>query len=132
MDMFERASRMKLRFPSAIGGVMAEDLWDFPLIAREGRISLESTAKEIHRRIKELSEESFVEERVDPMREVAELQLEIVKHIIADKIAVKKAAETAAETAQRKRKLLSALAAKEEAELVGMTKEQIEAEIAKL
>lgn len=132
MDMFERASRMKLRFPSAIGPVMAEDLWDFPLIAREGRISLEATAKEVNRGLKELSEESFVEENHNPQRDLAELKLEIVKHIIAYKIEVKKAAETAAETAQRKRKLLSALAAKEEAELVGMTKEQIEAEIAKL
>ena len=42
------------------------------------------------------------------------------------------AAEKAADNAERKRKLLSALASKEEAELSGMSKAEIEAEIAKL
>ena len=44
----------------------------------------------------------------------------------------KAAAEKATQNAERKRKLLAALASKEEAELSGMTREQIEAEIAKV
>lgn len=133
---FERATRDKLRFPSPIGDLTIEDVWDLPLKGRvtNGRpaVDLDTVARTIHLEIKGLDEVSFVDTKPDPRKAGLETKLEIVKHVIATKQAERDAAKTAAETAERKRKLLAALASKEEQDLAGMTREQIEAEIAKL
>lgn len=132
MDIFETATREKLRFNSTIGLLSVEQIWDLPLVAKGERPNLDAIAREVSRSLRELGEESFVELKPDPRKSTFELQLAILKHVIAAKLAIKAAAEKAAENAERKRKLLAALSSKEEAELVSMTKEQIEAEIAKL
>lgn len=41
-DIFLRASRLRLRFPSSSGLLTVEDLWDLPLQAKSSRDSLES------------------------------------------------------------------------------------------
>lgn len=133
MNIFERASRAKLRFASTVGELTTEQLWDLPLTAKNaGNVDLDKIARGIHRELKSLEEGSFVELKPDPRKTELELQLEIVKHVIEAKIEAKKRVEKAAENAERKRKLLGALAHKEEQELSGMTKAEIEAEIAKL
>lgn len=130
MNIFERASRSKLRFSSPIGDLTTEQVWDLPLTARGDKPNLDSIARATNAELKGIAEESFVTEVPDPRRDELDLKLEILKHVIASKIAARAAAEKAAATAERKRKLLGALAAKEEAELAGMSREQIEAEIA--
>jgi hypothetical protein len=132
MNIFERAARGKLRFPSGVGMLMAEQLWDLPLTSRKSGADLDSTARAIFTELKSLEEGSFVKVTPDPRKTDLELQLEIVKFVIADKIAAAERAQKAAENAERKRKLLAALSAKQEAELIGMSKEEIEAEIAKI
>lgn len=132
MNIFERAVRAKLRFASSVGDLTTEQLWDLPLIAKGERPDLDKLARFVNSGLKSLEEGSFVNVTPDPRKTEAELRLDILKHVIASKLSDKAAAEKAAENAERKRKLLAALASKEEAELVGMTKEQIEAEIAKL
>ena len=96
------------------------------------RPDLDKLARAVFSGLKSLEEGSFVTLTPDPRKTEAELRLDILKHVIQAKMDAKAAAEKAAENAERKRKLLSALASKEEAELVGMSKDQIEAEIAKL
>lgn len=132
MDIFERASRCKLRFDSVMGLLTTEQLWDLPLVSKPGRASLDALARATHTELKGLEEASFVEVKPDPAKIDAELRLDILKHVIASKLADKAAAEKRAENAERKRRLLHALASKEEADLAGMTREQIETEIAKL
>lgn len=132
MNIFERASRTKLRFASPIGELTTEQLWDLPLTSKSERPNLDALARATYTELKGLEEVSFVEVKPDPRKTAMELQLEILKHVIAAKLEARAATEKAAENAERKRKLLAALASKEEAELVGMSKEQIEAEIAKL
>lgn len=132
MNIFERASRNKLRFASTVGELTTENLWDLPLTAKGDRPNLDSLARGVHSELADLDEISFVSLKPDPRKADLELRLDILKHIIEAKLAAKAAAEKAAENAERKRKLLAALDAKKEAELVGMTTEQIEAEIAKL
>lgn len=131
MNMFERASRCKLRFPSKVGELTTEQLWDLPL-THKSATSLDGIAMTVHRELKDLVEVSFVAAKPDPRKDTLELQLDILKHIIASKQAAADAAQKALETRQRKERLLAALASKEEKELEGMTREQIEAEIAKL
>ncbi len=132
MDIFERASRAKLRFASSVGDLTTEQMWDLPLTAKGDRPNLDSLARGVFSELKSLEEGSFVTLTPDPRKVTMELALDILKHVIAAKLEAKAASEKAAENAERKRKLLSALASKEEAELVGMSKDQIEAEIAKL
>ena len=132
MNIFERASRGKLRFGSTIGQLSTEQLWDLPLTSKGDRPNLDAMARGVFHELKGLEEASFVEGKPDPRKADLELRLELLKHVIAVKLELKAAAEKAAENAERKRKLLNALAAKDESLLQGMTKEQIEAEIAKL
>ena len=132
MDIFERASRAKLRIDSVVGLLTTEQLWDLPLTAKGDRPDLDKIARAVNSELKSIEEGSFVTLKPDPRKIELELKLDILKHVITAKLDAKAAAEKAAENAERKRKLLSALATKEEAQLVGMTKEQIEAEIAKL
>lgn len=134
MNIFERASRAKLRFPSSVGDLTSEQLWDLPLTATKGsRPDLDGVARAVlHTELKSIEEGSFVNVAPDPRKTELELKLEIVKHVIASKLADAAAAAKRTETAERKRKLLAALASKEEQALSGMTKEQLEAEIAAL
>lgn len=132
MNIFERAARTKLRYPSSVGALTTEQLFDLPLTAKGDRADLDKVAREVYQELKSLEEGSFVQQVPDPRKTTLELQLEIVKHVIAAKLEAKAAAEKAMEKAERKRKLLGALANKEEAELSGMSKEQIEKEIAAL
>jgi len=132
MNIFERASRAKLRFDSPVGALLTEQLWDLPLTAKGERPNLDTMARGVFSELRSLEEGSFVTLTPDPRKTDLELRLDILKHVIAAKLEVKANQKKLAENAERKRKLLSALAAKEEAELIGMSKDQIEAEIAKL
>lgn len=132
MNIFEKAARTKLRFDSTVGLLTVENLFDLPLTGKGGRPDLDVLARGVHSELKSLEEGSFVQLKPDPRKASLELKLDILKHVIAAKLEAQAAAEKAAENAERKRKLLSALAHKEEAELTGLTREQIEAEIAKL
>lgn len=132
MNIFERAAREKLRFASSVGELTTEQLWDLPLTAKGERPDLDKLARSVFSGLRSLEEGSFVTLKPDPRKVEAELRLDILKHVIQAKIDAKAAAEKAAENAERKRKLLAALSHKEEAALVGMSKEEIEREIAKL
>lgn len=131
-DIFERATRCKLRFDSSVGDITAEQLWDLPLTAKGERSDLDKLARAVNTELKSIEEGSFVTLRPDPRKDELALKLDVLKRVIEAKLADKAAAEKAAQTAERKRKLMAALNAKEEQNLVGMTKEQIEAEIAAL
>ena len=133
MNIFEVASRKKFLYDTEIGQLNTEQLWDLPLQSkRDGRADLDKTARVIFQELKGLEETSFVDTAPNPRKADLEVKLEIVKHIIAVKQAENKAAVEKAEKAERKRKLLEALANKEDQELAGKSREQLEAEIAAL
>jgi hypothetical protein len=132
MNIFERASRQKLRFQSHVGELSTEQLWDLPLTSKDGRVNLDAIARAIHAELKGLEEVSFVECKPDPRKDELELDLEVLKHIIAVKVAEKDAATMAVAKAQRRAKLLAALASKEEDELADMSKNDLMAELSAL
>lgn len=133
MNIFERATRDKFRFETEIGSLLTEHLWDLPLTAtRDGRPDLDKTARRVAQELKGLEETSFVQTESNPRKAELEVMLEVVKHIIAVKLEEKASAKAAVEKAERKRKLLSVLASKEEQELQGKSREELEAEIAAL
>ncbi len=133
MEIFERASRAKIRYPSSAGDLTTEQLWDLPLShMRSTGVDLDKIARQVNGELKSIAEGSFVSLTPDPRQTELELKLDVLKHVIASKLAARTAAETAMANAERKRVLLSVLAAKEESQLAGMSREEIKAEIAKL
>jgi hypothetical protein len=111
--MFEKASRLKLRFESSKGLLTVEDLWDLPLTSRRAGTSLDDLAKNINRQLKEDQEESFVERSTKNTE--LELAFDIIKHIITVRLAENDAKRVLAENKAKKEKLLEVIARKEDA-----------------
>lgn len=130
-NIFEQATEKKLRFPTDRGFLTVENLWDLPLQARDS-FDLDTIAKGINRQIKEVAEESFVATTTNPAKVMLELQLDVLKHIIAMKIAKADAAKSRAEKAALKERLIAVLANKQDQSLQGLSEEEITKRIAEL
>lgn len=126
-SLFEQASRLKIRFPTNVGLLTVEDLWDLPL-AHINRVSLDDVAKFLHRAIKDSEEESFVV-KATSVNEKLQIAFDTVKHIITVKLAEKEAAALAATNREKKQKLLSLLAEKNDEQLKGSSVEELQAMI---
>lgn len=133
MNIFEKASRLRIRFTSARGELTVEQLWSLPLTAaRPDHIDLDDVAKQCARELRDVTEESFVATKVNPRKPELELKLEVVKHIIAVKQKEAEDARDAAKKRERRQELLEILAAKESDEMRGMSKEELLAELEKV
>ena len=113
--MFEKASKLKLRFASKRGYLSTEDLWDIPL-TNEADLSLDNLAKTLSREIKLSEEESFVIQK-SSAGSIMELKLDIVKHIIQVKLKSMKDAEDKVINTTKIQKLQSAIMRKKDASL---------------
>lgn len=123
----EQALRKKYRFPSQAGMLTLEQLWDLPLKGRNNASAdLDGVAKAVHAKLKEETEESFVEVSSNPQQVELENMLEIVKHVISVKQTEASEAKTSAEKAARKRELLELLHDKKNEELKGKSAAEIE------
>ena len=125
--MFEKATRLKLRFPSQVGMLSVEDLWDLPLQSSRGA-SLDTIAKTINKVLKETSEESFVAPVTAQNTELT-LQLDILKYIIAVKIEEANAAKVIKEKAAKKRDIMAIMADKQNEALKGKSLEELQVEL---
>jgi len=110
--MFERATRLKLRFATGKGLATIEDLWDIPLLDKSG-VSLDEIARRLNRDVSMAREESFVIKRTNN-DDILELKFSIVKHIIKVKLDDVERKENAAANKAKKDKLMGIIAAKEE------------------
>lgn len=120
-NLFEVATRQKLRFQSAKGLLTVEDLWDLNLT---GSVSLDTVSKLANRDVKSSEEESFVTTS-SATNTAAVMKLEILKHIIAVRKAELAERQNAAEKAERKQRLLSLLAEQDEAKDKSLSREEI-------
>lgn len=111
--MFERASRLKLRFFHK-GVCSVEDLWDIPLQ------SLDTLFKQLNTQSKEQKEESLLATK-SLVDEVIDLKTEIIKHVVKVRLLEQKAQQDNALAAARKQKLLGIVAEKQDDELRGMS-----------
>ena len=121
--MFEKASRLKLRFTTSKGDVTVEDLWDMKLTRRNG-FDLDSVAKSLNTAVKESGEESFVLKR-NTKNAILDLKFEIVKHIIKVKMDEAEVAEKSAENKSKKETILGIIANKQNEELQGKSVEEL-------
>lgn len=124
--MFEKATRMRLRFETTAGLIDVEDLWQLPLTSTRGKINLDDIAKDLHKKLKNDDEVSFVYKDKKP-ESLDQLRFDIVKHIIDVKIAEREAEADATARKEKKQKILALIAEKQDENLRGMTLEQLTA-----
>ena len=123
--MFEKSSRLKLRFYTLKGGLNTEDLWDLPLEM------LDTLAKSINRQVKEAEEESFIKTK-SPVGERAGLMLSIVKRVIEVKLFEAEAKATAVAKRVQKQHLLELLGQKDNEALSAKSADELRAMLKEL
>lgn len=126
--MFEKASRLKLRFDSPLGPLTVEDVWELPLLPGRGKIKakacLDDMAKMLHRELKSDDSESFVLKTNRP-NEVLKLKFDIVKHIIDVRLQEEEAVKNAQAAKEKKARIMEIIAEKEDESLKGKSLEDL-------
>ena len=125
--MFEKASRVYLRFDTPQGLLTVEDLWKLPLTStRAGRANLDDIAVALFRQLKESDTESFVK-KAAKKDDTTQLAFDIVKHIIDVRMAEDEAAAAQRANKEKKRRILEIIAQKEDAQLFDASLDELKA-----
>jgi len=124
MNIFEQATRLNLRFGSAKGNLTVEDLWKLPLLSESGA-SLDEVAKYYNKMMKETNEESFVVKK-SIKNNIAELKLDIAKHIIKVRLDEDEASANAVLAKAKKQKIMAIIADKQDEGLKGQSVEDLQ------
>ena len=126
--MFEKATRMKLRFDTPLGSLPVEDVWDLPLLSHNGargkKACLDDLAKTLNQELKTTDHESFVLKQTTPNKEL-QLKFELVKHIIGVRLLEKEISENAAKAKEKKAQIMAIIADKETESLKGSSIEDL-------
>jgi hypothetical protein len=131
INLFEYATRNKLRLTSMKGELSAEVLWDVPLRSGDG-FNLDAIARAANKALKEATEESFVSTTKTPAIVRMEMALEVVKRIIEVKLADEADAKRRAENKKEREKLLEILAEKQDGKLSELSEKELKKRIADL
>lgn len=123
-NIFEYATRNKVRFPYK-GSVSVEDLWDLSVT------ELDKVFKTLNSQRKQSQEESLLNTK-SKEDEIVDVQIAIVKHIVAVKLAEKEAREKAAENKAKKQKIMAIMAARDEKALENASDEDLQKMLAEL
>ena len=125
--MFEKASRIGLRYETPQGLLTVEDLWKLPLTSsRPGRANLDDIAINLFRQLKESDTESFVK-KAAKKDDTTQLAFDIVKHIIDVRMAEDEAAAVQRANKEKKRRILEIIAQKEDAQLFDASLDELKA-----
>ena len=130
-NVFEKASRAKLRFETARGNLSVEQLWDLPL--DKGEVNLYNLAQDLLTQVADKPAEklSFFSKAI-AVDETAELKFEIVKHIVTVRVAEAEAQQTEAIKRTQRAELDALIAAKKAEAKQNLSLEELEAMRAKL
>lgn len=131
MDIFAKATRLKLRFPSNRCQLTVEQLWDMKLSSKDN-FDLDTVAKMISRELKDVGEESFVSTKRNPQKNRLQLALDVVKAVISEKMAEERMRSKRSADKLEKARLLEILGDKEREKQMKMTPEELQARIASL
>lgn len=126
MSIFEKASRIGVRFESSKGLLSVEDLWVLPLTSTKGQANLDDIAVDLNHLLQDAQTESFVKKAVKTNEEL-QLKFDIVKHIIDTRLAEDEAAKTKALAAAKKAKVLEFIARKQDEVLEKASIEELQA-----
>ncbi len=125
-NIFAQATQTKLRFPSKIGSLSTEDLWDLPLTS-PSRTSLDSISTEVLASVptKSLVKKSTSDETYD-------LRVGVLSYIIQAKQQSAKDAVKAKETTIRKDQIIEALHEKQIDEIKATSAKDLKRELKQL
>ena len=129
--MFEKAAKMKLRFPTTKGLLSVEDLFDLPLTSTKSSTNLDSMAMTLDKKLKDSGSKSFVFDTT-PANTTTRLQFDIVLHVIKVKQEANKKKLESKELADKSQLLMGLIQDKKREDLAGKTKAELEAELAAL
>lgn len=124
MNMFEIATRTKMRFPFK-GMISVEDLWD--LNVRD----LDNVFKTLNTQVKKSQEESLLATK-SKEEETLAMQIDIVKHIVEIKLAEAEAVQHSKEVKEKKQKIMEIISAKQDEALHNMSVEDLQAMLGNL
>lgn len=131
--MFERASRLKLRFDTPKGQISVEDLWDLPLTSNTGRANLDTIAGDLYRKIKQTPDVvSFVNPSSPPADADLKLRFDIVKHVIDTRLGENTKRAEAQSISEKKQKILGIIEAKENEALSAASIDDLRKQLASL
>lgn len=116
--MFEKATREQLRFQHK-GLLSVEDLWDLNVN------ELDTIYRSLNKQQKSVQEESLLETR-SKSNTTLDLQIDIIKHIVTVKLNEKAEQESRKEKSEKKQKLMSILAQKQDADLQNKSAEELQ------
>lgn len=113
MNIFEQATRAKIRFTTLNGMLGVEDLWDLPLVSRRSNLAnLDDIARYLDAELKSSASVSFVNE-VSETNAATKLAFDVVLHIIDVKLAEQKAASLAADNREKKQRIMAIIEQKQ-------------------
>lgn len=131
LNLFEQATRQRLRFSSPKGELTVEQLWDLPLTSTKG-VSLDELAIAANRQLREQAEDSFVESKSNPLKAQLQLQLDLLKHIISVRQAENEERRQASENAAKAARLREILAERGVKQLENLSDEEIRKQLEEL
>ena len=129
--IYDFALRCRLRFASSRGYLSVEDLWEVPLRSKDD-FNLDTIARECNKEVKELIEESFVDQERSEYNTSAETCFEIVKHVIAVKLEEEAGRLDSAKRSKHRERIMEALERKQEAALEDMSEDELKQRLAEL
>lgn len=125
MNIFEKASRENLLFPSARGNLTLSQVWALPLTSKND-VSIDAIAVAVNAELQKSSEKSFVSDKATPEDAKNKLRLDILLHIIDVLKKEQDAKVKNAETQSKLQKLRGALKAKEDQALLESSPEELQ------
>ena len=124
-NLFERATRQRLRFETIAGNISVEDIWSLPLCS--GKVNLNDLAKELNKEIKTFEEEDFVNKTSNSKNEDIKLKFDIILYVIKYKTEQAEAKERATLTLEKRRSIQALIEKKESQQLENLSIEELKA-----
>lgn len=118
-DIFEQATRSKMRVQTIKGNLSVEQLWDLPVNV------LDSIYGDLDDLKDKSSKKSLLKEKSSADTEL-DLQLAVIKYIVEVKVTEQEAARTATEKKQHNQRILQLIQQKKNEELAGKSVEELE------
>lgn len=131
-NLFERASRQRLRVTTSKGLISVEDLWDLPLTSKTGAVNLDDIAGELYDLLEKQPKRSFVKPETSSADSSLTLAFDIVVYIIRVRLDENAQAATAKACRDQKQRLLEIIATKENEQLLGQSLDELRAAVAAL
>jgi hypothetical protein len=131
INIFELASRTKVRFDTTRGEVMIEQLWDMPLTSKTG-FDLDSVGQLIVSELELINNRSLVNTSPNPRAGELTLKLDLIKHVIAVKQQENAERAAKAERAEKRKKLIDLLDKKQDEAMGALSVDEIKAQLTAL